>query len=169
MNAENIDLDADSFDAAICQLGLFLFSNPANVLRAMRRVVRQGGKVAALVFSTAKKNPYQGIPLGVAQRFGSAPLPLFSIGETDVLENAFRESGLRDVTVRALSIRRHFSSTAEMIQRLKETAFLRGPIEKLGEAQREQAWVEIERQFSQLQEPNGIEIPGEFLIAAGTK
>jgi ubiquinone/menaquinone biosynthesis C-methylase UbiE len=169
MNAENIDLDADSFDAAICQLGLFLFSNPANVLRAMRRVVRQGGKVAALVFSTAKKNPYQGIPLGVAQRFGSAPLPLFSIGETDVLENTFRESGLRDVTVRALSIRRHFSSTAEMIQRLKETAFLRGPIEKLGEAQREQAWVEIERQFSQLQEPNGIEIPGEFLIAAGTK
>jgi ubiquinone/menaquinone biosynthesis C-methylase UbiE len=134
MNAENIDLDADSFDAGICQLGLFLFSNPAKVLRAMRRVVRPGGKVAALVFSTAEKNPYQGIPLGVAQRFGSAPLPLFSIGETDVLENTFRESGLRDVTVRALSIRRHFSSTAEMIRRLKETAFLRGPIEKLGEA-----------------------------------
>jgi hypothetical protein len=107
--------------------------------------------------------------LGVAHRFGSVPLPLFSLGEAGMLENTFRESGLRDVTVRALSIRRHFSSTVEMIQRLKETAFLRGPIEKLGEAQREQAWVEIERQFSQLQEPNGIEIPGEFLIAAGTK
>jgi hypothetical protein len=52
---------------------------------------------------------------------------------------------------------------------LKETAFLRGPVEKLGEAQREQAWVEIEHQFSQLEEPNGFEIPGEFLIAAGTK
>ena len=26
MDAENIDLDADSFDAVICQLGLFLFS-----------------------------------------------------------------------------------------------------------------------------------------------
>jgi ubiquinone/menaquinone biosynthesis C-methylase UbiE len=169
MDAKNIDLDADSFDAAICQLGLFLFPNPANVLRAMRRVVRPGGKVAALVFSTTEKNPYQGIPLGVASRFGSAPLPLFSLGETRVLENTFKESGLRDVTVRAVSVRRHFSSTEEMIRRLKETAFLRGPIEKLGEAQREQAWVEIELQFSQLEGPNGVDVPGEFLIGAGTK
>jgi hypothetical protein len=125
--------------------------------------------VAALVFSTTEKNPYQGIPLGVASRFGSAPLPLFSLGETRVLENTFKESGLRDVTVRAVSVRRHFSSTEEMIRRLKETAFLRGPIEKLGEAQREQAWVEIERQFSQLEGPNGVDVPGEFLIGAGTK
>lgn len=169
MDAADIDLDEDSFDAVICQLGLFLFSDPGNVLRAMRRVVRPGGKVAALVFSTSEKNPYQGIPLSVAHRFGSAPLPLFSLGETDVLENTFKESGLRDVTVRALRFSRHFSSTAEMIRRLKETAFLRGPIEKLGEAQREQAWAEIERQLRQLEGPSGVEIPGEFLIGAGTK
>jgi ubiquinone/menaquinone biosynthesis C-methylase UbiE len=169
MNAENIDLETDFFDAVICQLALFLFSNPTQVLRTMRRVVRPGGKVAALVFSTTEKNPYQGIPLGVASRFGSPPLPLFSLGETRVLENTFKESGLRDVTVRAVSVRRHFSSTEEMIRRLKETAFLRGPIEKLGEAQREQAWVEIERQFSQLEGPNGVDVPGEFLIGAGTK
>ena len=169
MDAENLDLAADSFDAAICQLGLFLFSNPAKVLRAMRRVVRPGGKVAALVFSTAEKNPYQGITLGVARRFGSAPLPLFSLGETDVLENTFGESGLRDVTVRALSINRHFSSTAETIRRLKETALLRGPVEKLGEAQRDQAWAEIERELSQLEGSNGVDIPGEFLIGVGTK
>ena len=144
MDAENIDLDADSFDAVICQLGLFLFPDPPKVLRAMRRVVRPGGKVAALVFSTAEKNPYQGITLEVARRFGSAPLPLFSLGETNVLESTFRESGLLNVTVRAASISRHFSSIAEAIRRLKETAFLRGPIEKLAEAEREQAWTEIE-------------------------
>ena len=55
MDAENIDLDADSFDAVVCQLGLMLFPDPAKVLRAMRRVVRPGGKVAALVFSTEEK------------------------------------------------------------------------------------------------------------------
>ena len=107
--------------------------------------------------------------MSVAHRFGSAPLPLFSLGETHVVENTFRESGFRDVTVRGVSVHRHFSSTAEMIQRLKETAFLRGPIEKLGEAQREQAWAEIERQFSQLEGPTGVEVPGEFLIGVGTK
>jgi ubiquinone/menaquinone biosynthesis C-methylase UbiE len=169
MDAENINLDADSFDGVICQLGLFLFSNPANVLRGMRRVVRPGGKVAALVFSTAEKNPYQGITLTVAHRFGSAPLPLFSLGETHVLENTFRESGLRDVTSRAFSFSRRFSSTGEMIRRLKEIALLRGPIEKLGETKREQAWAEVERQLSQLEGPNGVEVPGEFLIGVGTK
>jgi ubiquinone/menaquinone biosynthesis C-methylase UbiE len=128
-DAENIDLDADSFDAVICQLGLMVFSNPAKVLRAMRRVVRQGGKVAALVFSTAEKNPYQGIPLGVARRFDSKTPQLFSLGETDVLENTFRDSGLFNVTVRPVNFRRHYSSTAEMIRRLKDGAFLRAPIE----------------------------------------
>ena len=117
----------------------------------------------------AEKNPYQGISLGVAHRFGSTALPLFSLGKTDVLENTFRESGLQDVTVRAVSVRRHFSSTAEAILRLKETAFLRGPIEKLGEATREQAWEEIERELSQFEGPNGVEVPGEFLIGVGTK
>jgi SAM-dependent methyltransferase len=169
MDAENIDLDADSFDAVICQLALFLFSNPANVLREMRRVVRPEGKVAALVFSTAEKNPYQGITLGVARRFGSASLPLFSLGETGVLERAFGEGGLRDTTVRAISTSRHFSSAAEIIQGLKESAILGGPIEQLPDATREEAWAEIEREFSQLQGPNGVEIPGEFLVAVGTK
>jgi ubiquinone/menaquinone biosynthesis C-methylase UbiE len=169
MDAENINLDADSFDAAICQLGLFLFSNPVNVLRSMRQVVRLGGKVAALVFSTAEKNPYQGIALGVARRLGSKGPPLFSVGETHVLESAFRESGLRDVAVHAASVSRHFSSSAEIIQRLKETAFLRAPFEKLADDAREQAWTEIERQFRPLEGPNGIDLPGEFLIGVGTK
>jgi hypothetical protein len=132
-------------------------------------VVRPEGKVAALVFSTAEKNPYQGITMRVARRFGSSPLPLFSLGEAKVLESTFKEGSLRDVTARAMSFNRHFSSTAEMIQRLKETALLRGPIEKLAAADREQAWAEIERELSKLQGPNGIEIPGEFLIGVGKK
>jgi len=169
MDAESLDLDADSFDAVICRLGLMLFSNPEKVLRAMRRVVRPGGKVAALVFSTAEKNPRQGIILGVARRFGSAPLPLFSLGASNVLENSFKDSGLLNVTVLEVTFRRHFSSIPELIRRLKESVFLRQPIEKLGEAEREQAWVEVEQELSQFQGPNGVEIPGEFLIAVGTK
>src|SRR5262249_39747732 len=83
-----------------------------------------------------------------------------------MLANTFRQSGLRDVTVRALSIRRHFSSTAEMIRMLKESAVIRAPIEKLDEARRDQAWAETERQLSALEGPNGVEVPGEFLIGA---
>jgi ubiquinone/menaquinone biosynthesis C-methylase UbiE len=44
MDAENIDLDANSFDAVICQLGLMVFPDPMKVLAAMRRVLRTGQK-----------------------------------------------------------------------------------------------------------------------------
>ena len=169
MDAESLDLDEDSFDAVICRFGLMLFPNPQKVLRAMRRVVRPGGKVAALAFSTAEKNPPQGIVLGVARRFGSTPLPLFALGETRVLEKTFDDSGFLNVTVRTVDFRRHFSSLSEMMRRLKESAFLRQPIEKLGAAEREQAWMEVEQQLRQFQGPNGVEIPGEALIGVGTK
>jgi ubiquinone/menaquinone biosynthesis C-methylase UbiE len=169
MDAENIDLEPDSYDAVICQLGLMLFPDPVKVLRAMRRVLRPGGKIAALVFSTAEKNPYQGITSDVARRFRSAPLPFFSLGETNVLESTFRASGLLDVTVRVVSFGRHYSSTAEMIQRLKETAVIREPIEKLAETEREQAWAEIERELSRYETTKGVDLPGEFLIGVGTK
>jgi len=169
MDAESLDFDAGSFDAVICQLGLMLFPNPARELRAMHRVVRPDGKVAALVFSTAEKNPYQGIVLNVARRFGGTPLPLFVLGEGNVLENTFKDCGFHNVAVRAVNHRRQFSSIAEIFHSLKESAFLRQPIEKLGETERDQAWLEIERQLRQFEAPNGVEMPGEFLIGVGTK
>jgi ubiquinone/menaquinone biosynthesis C-methylase UbiE len=49
MDAENLDLDANSFDSAICRQGLMLFSNPVKALVEMRRVVKPAGKVGALV------------------------------------------------------------------------------------------------------------------------
>ena len=52
MDAENLDLDENSFDAVICRLGLQSFPNPPKAIRGMRQVVKLGGKVAALVRST---------------------------------------------------------------------------------------------------------------------
>ena len=36
MDAENLDLDADSFDAVICQSGLEAFPNPLKAIKGMR-------------------------------------------------------------------------------------------------------------------------------------
>jgi len=40
---------------------------------------------------------------------------------------------------------------------------------RLNEADRERAWVEIAEQFKRFEGPNGCEIPGEVLIGVGTK
>ena len=60
MNAENLKLDMDWFDAVICRNALMLIPHPVKALTEMRRVVKPGGKVAVIVLAALEKNPYHG-------------------------------------------------------------------------------------------------------------
>jgi len=99
LNAENLAIDADSFDPVICRNALMLFPNPAKALTEMRRVVKPNGKVAAIVMSALEKNPYHGIVYNTAYRIGNIPLPIagepwmYTIGEAEVLENLLQHGG----------------------------------------------------------------------------
>jgi hypothetical protein len=42
-------------------------------------------------------------------------------------------------------------------------------LKKLCDADRDQAWSEIEQQLSRFDGPNGFEAPGEWLLGVGTK
>jgi len=165
MDGENLDLDADSFDAVICRLGLQSFPNPPKAVREMRRVVKTGGKVAALLYSTAEKNPYLGIPRMVARRGGRT----FALSEPSVLENAFRDGGFPDVSVHTVSTPRHFPSSTDIIRRLKDSKIGGDTIATLPDADREQAWAEVEQRLRRFEGSSGWEFPGEVLIAVGTK
>jgi len=168
MNAEDLDLNPGSFDVIICRLGLMLFSDPPKALRGMHRVVKPGGKVATLVFSTAEKNPYQGVPSALLQGLGSKVPSLFALGEPGMLEDAFRKGGFPSVVVHTVSLQRRFPSSAEYVRSLQDTPF--APImAKLPDAERQQAWAEIEQRISQLKSSNGLELSGEVLIGVGTR
>ena len=170
MDAEDLDLDEDSFDAVICRLGLMLFSNPPKALSGMHRVVKPGGKVAALVRSTVDRNPYEGIPLAVVHRLGGSEPPIFALSEPHVLEKAFRDGGFPRVAVHEVSVQRRFPYNAEVSRRFKDGGYmLEKPLAKLNDAEREQACVEIERQMRRFEGPSGLEVPGEVLIGVGTK
>jgi len=169
VDAYNLDGEAESFDRVICRSGLMLFSDPPKVLREIHRVLKRGGKFAALVFSAEEKNPYQGIPFSIARRLGGKTPPHFSLGDPQRLRNAFRDGGFVDITVRPVSLPRHFSSVAEVIQGVKETIFIREAMANLADPVREQAWIEIEQELSKRQGPDGLDLPGEMLIGVGTK
>jgi ubiquinone/menaquinone biosynthesis C-methylase UbiE len=169
MDAENLDLEPNSFDAVICRTALMLFSNPPKALAGMRRAMKSRAKVSALVFSTVGKNPYQGIPLAIVRRCGDTTLPQFSLSEPGVLEEAFRDGGFLDITVHPVSFRRHFSSVAEAIHNLNGAIFIRELMAKLADGERELAWTEIEQELGKLQSPDGLDLPGEMLIGVGSK
>jgi ubiquinone/menaquinone biosynthesis C-methylase UbiE len=174
MDAENIDLDADSFDAVICRQGLMLLSNPQKALVGMRRVVKPRGKVVALVWATEEKNPYQGLPFAIVRRIGHMPAPgagrpgMFTLGEPSLLEGVFRAAGFLEIVTHAVTLRRRFASTAEAIQAMRNP-LLQQLMTKLTDAEREQAWEEINQQLRTFEGPNGFETTGEVLIGVGTK
>lgn len=176
MNAENLALDADSFDAVICRSALMLFPKPAKALTEMRRVVKPASKVAVMVFSTVERNPYRGIPCAIIRRLGniSPPAPgepwMFALGDPGALEDVYSRAGFLNVSVHAVPIQRRFPSAADAIRTMRNSAGdLREIMSQLNQAKRETAWAEIEQELRQYEGPNGFEAPGEVLIAAGTK
>lgn len=175
MGLTNVDTRV-SFDAVICRIALMLFPDPLKALTGMHRVVKPGGKVAVMVFSTAEKNPYHGIPLTIVRRLGKIPPPapgkpaMFALGGPGVPEDTYKRAGFRDVIAQAISILWTRSSTSEAISVYKDSyAVLRENMAKLSDADRELAWKEIEQQLGEFRGPNGIEVPGEVLIGVGTK
>jgi ubiquinone/menaquinone biosynthesis C-methylase UbiE len=176
MNAENLELDKDSFDAVISRIALMLFPNPAKALTEMRRVVKPGGKVAVMVHAALEKNPSWGIFHKTVRRLGNIPPPapgepwMFALGEPGALEEVYRRADFLNVLVRAVQIQRRSSSAAAAVENMRKSAGdNRELMNRLNEADRERAWAEIEEQFKRFEGPNGFEIPGEVLVAVGTK
>jgi ubiquinone/menaquinone biosynthesis C-methylase UbiE len=176
MDAENLDLDSNSFDAVICRMGLMLFSNPVKALIAMHRVVKPAGKVVALVWSAHEKNPCRGVPLATLRRFGAdfSVAPglglMFALGEPRTLQDTFRAGGFHDVAVHIVTTRWRFPSAVEATQTIKNSfPGLERIMAQLSDADRGRAWKEIEQELSQFEGPNGFEAPGEVLIGVGSK
>ena len=65
---------------------------------------------------------------------------------------------------------RRYASASEALRHMQElSVHTRELMSRLTEKQRAQAWQETERELHRFDGPNGCELPGESLIAVGTK
>ncbi len=174
MDAQNLDLESDSFDAVISCDALMLIPDIRKALAEMQRVLRLGGTVAAIVFSTPEKCPYLSIPHTIARRVGALTTPSDPFGEfrlagPDVLSDACSKAGFHEVAIHRFLTRRRFPSLADAMQYAKGPLPLRELMAQLTPVQREQAWAEIEKALQQFVGPDGYDSPCELLIGVGTK
>lgn len=108
LDGENLDVPENTFDAVISRVGLIYFPDQQKALAGMMRALKPGGRIAAIVYSTADKNQFFSIPVSVIRRRANLPAPLpgqpgpFSLGGPGVLEEAFRKAGFRDVRSQAV-------------------------------------------------------------------
>ena len=75
MDAERIELDADSVDGVLCRFGYMLMPDPAAALAETRRVLRPGGRLALAVWGAPERNPWATIGFGLLVERGHMPPP----------------------------------------------------------------------------------------------
>jgi SAM-dependent methyltransferase len=176
MDGEHLELPDESFDAALSRVGLIYFPDRQRALGEIRRVLAPGGRIAAMVYSTAEKNPFFSIPIDIIRRRAQLPPPApgqpgpFSLGEAGVLENAFREAGFEKIAIRTVAAPLRMASTTEYV-RFADEAFgaLHQMLAGVTEAERESAWDEITRELRQYEGPEGFVGPCEMIIGVGVK
>lgn len=176
MDGERLDADDDAFDAVISRVGLIYFPDQHGALREIRRVLRPGGRVSAIVYSTPDKNGFFSLPVGIIRRRAGLPTPApglpgpFSLGAPGVLEAAYRAAGFVDVDVRAVAAPLRFPSAADCV-RFERDSFgaLHTMLAGLGAGEREEAWQEIEEALRQFEGPDGFVGPCELLVGAATR
>jgi SAM-dependent methyltransferase len=176
LDGENLDVPEGSFDAVISRVGLIYFPDQQKALTSMKRALKPGGRVAAIVYSTAENNKFFSIPVSVIRRRADLPPPLpgqpgpFSLGAAGLIEEAFRKAGFKDVQSRTIPSPVRTKTAAECVRFEKESfGALHQMLAGLDQAGREAAWREIEDQLRIFETASGFEGPCEMIVGVGTK
>ena len=177
MDGENLDeLEADSFDAVISRVGLIYFPDQQKALTGMRRALKPGGRIAAIVYSTAENNRFFSIPISIIRKRAQLPPPLpgqpgpFSLGSPGVLEAAYQRAGFLNIQTRVIPAPLRLTSASECVRFERESfGALHQMMSGLSEAEREETWREIEQELGQFEGTEGFEGPCELVVGAGVK
>jgi SAM-dependent methyltransferase len=182
-NVETRELDGESlagvedasFDAVISRVGLIYFPDQQGALVEMRRVLRPGGRVSAIVYSTPENNRFFSVPVGIIRRRAELGPPLpgqpgpFSLGGEGALADAYERAGFRDVQVQTVPSPLRMTSAVECLQFERESfGALHQMLAGLDESGREQAWQEVGAALGEFEEAGGFIGPCELLVGAAT-
>jgi SAM-dependent methyltransferase len=176
MDGENLEVEPGFFDAVISRLGLIFFPDQRRALASARRALTPGGRIAAIVYTTAERNEFFSIPIAISRRRAQLPFPArgqpgpFSLGGEGVLERNLADAGFGEIETMVVPAPLRFESAAEFVRFERESfGALHQMLAGLGASEREQVWSEVETELGRFEGPNGFEGPCELLVAAATR
>ena len=176
MDGENLTLPDNSFDTIISRVGLIFFPDQQKALKEMLRVVKPGGFVAAIVYSTVDKNKFFSTPVSIIRRRAQLPPPLagqpgpFSLGNKGVLDSAFKQAGFVNVESKFVDAPVLMETAKDCVRFEYESfAALHQMLGGLSDEEKAAAWQEIEDELSKFETKNGFSGPCELVVGIGQK
>jgi ubiquinone/menaquinone biosynthesis C-methylase UbiE len=170
VDAEELQVDAGSFDVALCALGLMYVPDPSKALSEMHRVLAPGGRAVVAVWGARARCGWAEIFPIVDRRVASEVCPMFfQLGTGDMLQNQMQAAGFTGVRVERIAVTLDYASADEAVG----AAFAGGPValaySRFDDQGRDDAHAEYLASIDQYKRGDGYAVPGEFVIARGEK
>ena len=163
MDAETLDLSAQSFDAILCRCGIMFLPNLREALAQMRQLLVPGGWLAAGVWGEAAKVPLLSLAMSVVQRELAPPPPPpgtpgpFYLSDRSALERALIEANFAQVETETLTVTAEISSAEDFVQLTRDvSATLASLLARFSEEKQEAVWQGIAEAVSGYSGPDGI-------------
>jgi SAM-dependent methyltransferase len=176
MDGEDLRVPPERFDAVICRLGLIYLPDRKAALSGMRAALRPGGRLGAIVYSTAEANGFFSVPVSIIRRAAQLPPPLpgqpgpFSLDTPDVLRRELEAAGFLDVDVRALQAPLRLASAAECLRFERESfGALHQMLAGLSADAQGAVWQDVADALAEFEGPDGFVAPCELLVVGATK
>ena len=177
MDGEELDVPENSFDAVICRVGLIFFPDQKKALQRMMRALKPGGKIGAIVYTTAEHNKFFSVPMAVIRKRAKLPTPLpgqpgpFSLGDPGSLESILKDAGFDDIKIKTVPAPVHMESATDCLRFEKESfGALHMMMGGLSTKDREKVWREIHSELAKFERPGkGFNGPCELRVGVGTK
>lgn len=176
MDGENLAVEEETFDAVISRVGLIYFPDQQKALKEMLRVLKPGGKVAAIVYSTPEKNKFFSVPVSIIRNRAKLPPPLpgqpgpFSLGAEGIIEKVFSQAGFKNVKSELVDSPLLLSTAKECVRFEKESfGALHQMMSSLSDSEKVSVWEEIERELEKFEFESGFVGPCEMVVAVGEK
>lgn len=176
-DAERLDLEAASFDAAVSRLGLMFCPTPLEALKRIHRALKPGRRLCTMVFSTPEANPCVAILMAAAREFTGAPArdpfhpgSLFSLGKPGLIDELFRQAGFSDVATTKAAAPFRLPSAGAYLEFVRTSA---SPIQQMlasvDAARQAAAWQAMELRLQKFATPEGWDGPNEVMLTAGRR
>jgi ubiquinone/menaquinone biosynthesis C-methylase UbiE len=168
MGAESLELEARSFDAVLCALGLMYVPDVGAALSEVRRVLVPGGRAVCAVWGARGRCGWAEIFPIVEARVQSDVCPMFfQLGTGDTLAARMADAGFVQIESQRITSELIYASG----EAAADAAFAGGPVamaySRFDEATRASARAEYLASIERYRTAEGYRIPGEFVVVRG--